>query len=148
RLTVGSGKMAEIRLRLAAGNEDLADSWERALAERRLEADEFYGSLIPSAATTEEAMVARQGFAGMLWGKQFYHYDVDRWLKGDPAQPRPPDARWQGRNSDWQHLDNRDIISMPDKWEFPWYAAWDLAFHCVALTRLDPEFAKHQLILL
>src|SRR5213076_1745644 len=85
---------------------------------------------------------------GMLWSKQFYNYSVQRWLEGDPAGPAPPPQRRSGRNSDWQHLDNRDVISMPDKWEYPWYAAWDLAFHCVALARLDPEFAKFQLLLL
>jgi hypothetical protein len=90
----------------------------------------------------------RQAFAGMLWSKQYYHYDVERWLEGDPGQPVPPANRRWSRNTGWRHLDNRDVISMPDKWEYPWYAAWDLAFHCVALAHLDPEFAKRQLILL
>jgi hypothetical protein len=93
-------------------------------------------------------MVLREALGGMLWSKQFYHYDVHRWLVGDPAEPKPPDSRLTGRNSDWQHLNNRDVISMPDKWEYPWYAAWDLAFHCVTLARVDPEFAKAQLVLL
>ncbi len=90
----------------------------------------------------------RQAFAGMIWCKQFYHYDVARWLDGDPGLPPPPDSRRQGRNSGWIHLNNHDVISMPDAWEYPWYAAWDLAFHCVALAHLDAEFAKSQLILL
>jgi len=92
--------------------------------------------------------VMRQAFSGMLWGKQYYHYDVDRWLDGDPAFPPPPPAHREGRNRDWRHLDNRDVISMPDKWEYPWYAAWDLGFHCVALAHVDPELAKSQLILI
>ena len=90
----------------------------------------------------------RQASAGMLWSKQFFHYNVERWLAGDPTQPPPPRARGAIRNGDWIHLDNRDVISMPDPWEYPWYAAWDLAFHCVALAHLDVEFAKRQLILL
>ena len=93
-------------------------------------------------------MVLRQALGGMLWSKQFYHYDVARWLDGDPGQPTPPPARLTGRNAAWRHLNNRDVISMPDKWEYPWYAAWDLAFHTVALARVDPTFAKEQLILL
>jgi mannosylglycerate hydrolase MGH1-like protein len=92
--------------------------------------------------------VLRQALGGMLWSKQFYHYDVRRWLDGDPAGPPPPESRRRGRNRDWGHLNNLDVISMPDKWEYPWYAAWDLAFHCVALAHVDPEFAKEQLILL
>ncbi|MCA1735546.1 MAG: hypothetical protein LC739_05375 [Actinobacteria bacterium] len=95
-----------------------------------------------------EASVMRQAFAGMLWSKQFYHYDVDRWLDGDPAGPRPPRARLGGRNYEWRHLNNSDVISMPDTWEYPWYAAWDLAFHTVALAHVDPDFAKGQLLLM
>ena len=90
----------------------------------------------------------RQAFGGMLWSKQFYNYDVERWLQGDPAQPAPPPSRLQGRNARWRHIYNRDVISMPDKWEYPWYAAWDLAFHCVTLAHVDPEFAKEQLRLM
>jgi hypothetical protein len=92
--------------------------------------------------------VLRQAFAGMLWSKQFFHYDVRRWLDGDPAYPPPPAGRANGRNHEWAHLNNRDVISMPDTWEYPWYASWDLAFHCVALAHVDPEFAKSQLVLL
>jgi hypothetical protein len=93
-------------------------------------------------------MVMRQAFAGMLWSKQLYNYDVTRWLDGDPAQPTPAQARKSGRNSRWRNFDAFDIMSMPDKWEYPWFAAWDLAFHSVALAHLDPAFAKYQLILL
>jgi glycogen debranching enzyme len=93
-------------------------------------------------------MVQRQAFAGLLWSKQFYHYDVDRWLKGDPAGPEPPKERLHGRNADWTHLYNADVISMPDKWEYPWYAAWDLAFHCLPIALVDPRFAKDQLVLM
>ena len=92
--------------------------------------------------------VQRQAFAGLLWSKQFYHYDVRTWLEGDPSFPPPPPRRAKGRNSKWKHLYNADVLSMPDKWEYPWYASWDTAFHCVALALVDPDFAKEQLILL
>ena len=116
---------------------------------RAREADAFYAELTPAGASDDEALVLRQALAGMLWSKQFYHYDVERWLDGDPRRTRRrPQARRSGRNHDWTHLNNRDVISMPDKWEYPWYAAWDLAFHCVALAHVDPEFAKAQLVLL
>ena len=148
RLTVAAGASSELRLRLAPSMRDLSAEFEQVMTQRRAEADEFYAGLTPASATHDEAMVMRQAFAGMLWGKQFYHYDVRTWLEGDPGQPAPPAARWQRRNSDWLHHDSLDVISVPDKWEYPWYAAWDLAFHCVALAHLDPEFAKSQLILL
>ena len=90
----------------------------------------------------------RQAFAGLLWSKQFYYYDVEMWLHGDPAGPPPPDSHKLGRNNEWRHLNTSDILSMPDTWEYPWYAAWDLAFHCIPLTLVDPDFAKKQLILL
>jgi Glycosyl hydrolase family 63 C-terminal domain len=112
------------------------------------EADEFYRFVIPGKLSSAGRLVMRQALAGMLWGKQFYHYDVKRWLSGDPTQPPPPPARQYGRNSEWTHLYNEDIISMPDKWEYPWYAAWDLAFHMIPLALVDPEFAKSQLVLL
>ncbi len=148
RFTVPPGQATEVRLRLSKGDVDLAGGWEATFAARHGEADEFYAALTPPGATDEVAMVLRQALAGMLWSKQLYHYDVDRWLVGDPAGPRPPESRKSGRNSQWRHLNNHDVISMPDKWEYPWYAAWDLAFHCVALAHVDPGFAKHQLILL
>ncbi len=118
------------------------------ISARVREADEFYAALTPPGATADEALVLRQALAGMLWSKQFYHYDVRRWLDGDPAGPVPPPSRRDGRNHEWTHLNNRDVISMPDKWEYPWYASWDLGFHCVALAHVDPEFAKSQLVLL
>jgi hypothetical protein len=117
-------------------------------AQRQAEADAFYAALQPSALNDDERMIQRQAFAGMLWSKQFYYYDVEEWLRGDPAQPPPPAGRQRGRNSTWVHLNTADIISMPDKWEYPWFAAWDLAFHCIPLAQLDPDFAKDQLILL
>ncbi len=95
----------------------------------------------------EEKSIARQAYASLLWSRQFYHYAVRDWLEGDPAQPKPPESRWQGRNNQWQHLFNRDVISMPDSWEYPWYAAWDLAFHMIPFARIDAEFAKDQIVL-
>jgi hypothetical protein len=117
-------------------------------AQRIAEADEFYDELTSPDLTTDGKTVQRQAFAGMLWSKQFYHYVVKEWLDGDPAMPKPPVSRLTGRNSKWQHLYNSDVISMPDKWEYPWYAAWDLAFHCLPLSIVDAEFAKEQLILM
>jgi hypothetical protein len=147
RLEVGPGESTEVRLRLAPKARKVGKSWSAALDTRAREADAFYASLAP-AATADEALVMRQAFAGMLWSKQFYNYDVDRWLRGDPGQPPPPAARLTGRNAGWRHLYNHDVVSMPDKWEYPWYAAWDLAFHCVTLAHVDPEFAKEQLRLI
>jgi hypothetical protein len=144
RLAVGPGETSEVRLRLSAEPGDLDEGWSGTFAARRAEADEFYAELAPSA-TEDEAAVMRQAFAGMLWSKQFYHYDVARWLDGDPGGPPPPAERHAGRNARWRHLRNHDVISMPDKWEYPWYAAWDLAFHCVTLAHVDPAFAKEQL---
>ena len=118
------------------------------MARRRQEADEFYAELTPVGASADEAMVMRQAFSGMLWSKQFFNYDVSRWLDGDPTQPVPPATRLTGRNSRWRHFESFDIMSMPDKWEYPWFAAWDLGFHCVALAHLDPGFAKYQLLLI
>lgn len=117
-------------------------------AARKQEADEFYGLIQKDISTQELKDIQRQAFAGMLWSKQFYYYDIGEWLKGDARQPPPPMQRRAGRNHDWPHLNNADIISMPDKWEYPWYAAWDLAFHAVPLALIDPEFAKNQLRLL
>ncbi len=152
RLVIAPGESAELRLRLRAGaapdEVDLGPGFRRVLTKRRAEADRYYAAIIPAGTSAEEAMVVRQAAAGLLWNKQFYHYDVDLWLKGDPAGPRPPERRKTGRNAAWRHLNNEDVLSMPDKWEYPWYAAWDLAFHCVALAHLDPEMAKHELSLL
>ena len=132
----------------ADGDEPLGAGFVAVVDRRRAEADEFYAELTPSAASADEALVMRQAFAGMLWCKQLYYYDVGRWLDGDPAQPAPPASRRSGRNSRWRSFDAFDIMSMPDKWEYPWFAAWDLSFHCVALAHVDPAFAKYQLILL
>ncbi|MEV0130277.1 glucosidase [Dactylosporangium sp. NPDC050688] len=149
-VTVQPGETAELSLRLApqADPKAFGPSFERVLRKRRTEADAFYAALTPAGTSAEDAMIMRQGFAGMIWGKQFYNYDVARWLNGDPAQPPPPPGRQQGRNARWRHLDASDIMSMPDPWEYPWFAAWDSAFHAVALAHLDPAFAKYQLVLL
>ncbi|MER7003210.1 glucosidase [Dactylosporangium sp. NPDC000555] len=150
RLTVPPGETVELSLRLApdAGPDAFGPAFEEVLTQRRDEADTFYAALTPPGTSAEDGMIMRQGFAGMIWGKQFYHYDVGRWLSGDPAQPPPPPGRRLGRNAGWRHLDASDIMSMPDPWEYPWFAAWDSAFHAVALAHLDPAFAKYQLILL
>src|SRR3954454_2382224 len=145
---VAAGGTRQIGLRLHADEATPQITPGAVLESRRSEADEFYAALTPAASTADEAKVLRQALSGMLWSKQFYHYDVPRWLDGDPAQPPPAKARLSGRNAGWRHLNNHDVISMPDKWEYPWYAAWDLAFHTVGLAHVDPEFAKQQLILL
>ncbi|MFN8061609.1 MAG: hypothetical protein U0Q12_20800 [Vicinamibacterales bacterium] len=118
------------------------------VADRRRDADEFFASLTPATLGEDARLVMRQSLAGLLWSKQFYHYDVRRWLDGDARQPAPPDERRAGRNREWEHLYNADVISMPDKWEYPWYAAWDLAFHTIPLALVDPDFAKDQLLLM
>ncbi len=130
------------------GTNDFGDGYEAIFALRQKEASEFYESRISKDLSEDARHVMRQAYAGMLWCKQFYHYDVYTWLEGDPAGPEPPPERLHGRNKDWTHLYNDDIISMPDKWEYPWYAAWDLAFHCIPLAMIDPDYAKDQLILL
>src|SRR5499427_5570187 len=150
RLTVQPQETATVRVRLRPTGRR-GNPWtdfDAIGAERREEADEFYADLTPAEASADEAIVLRQSLGGMLWSKQLYAYNVARWLDGDPTQPRPPDSRLGGRNSRWRSFDAFDIMSMPDKWEYPWFAAWDLAFHCVALARVDPAFAKYQLILL
>ncbi len=126
----------------------VSGEFENVFAARQAEADEFYQKRVPASLPEDARNVQRQAFAGMLWSKQFYHYDVRTWLKGDPVGPAPPAERRGARNHKWAHLYNADVISMPDKWEYPWYAAWDLAFHCVALALVDPDFAKDQLVLL
>ncbi len=157
QVTVPPGETIELRLRLRRANRDdgrgcaggaFGTGFDRVMAARRGEADEFYAELTPREASAEEAIIMRQAFAGLLWSKQLFYYNVKRWLDGDPAQPMPPPQRLAGRNSRWRNFDAFDIMSMPDKWEYPWYAAWDLAFHCVALAHVDPAFAKYQLILL
>jgi hypothetical protein len=149
---VPAGAEVVVRLRLVAEAEsagkDLGKGFDQVFARRIREADEFYAALPhQTQMTEEERQVARQAYAGLLASKQFYHFVVQDWLAGDPDQPHPPVSRRQGRNHDWPHLFNRDIISMPDKWEYPWYAAWDLAFHMLPMALLDGEFAKQQLLL-
>jgi len=148
-LDLAPGETAVMRLRLSAEAEapgrPFGEGFAQVFAARRTEAEEFYAAVLPENVGTEERNVARQAFAGLLWSKQFYHFVVADWLEGDAKQPPPPAARRKGRNSDWPNLFNRDIISMPDKWEYPWFAAWDLAFHMIPFARIDPHFAKEQL---
>jgi hypothetical protein len=149
RLTLGAGEAATVRLRFTdaqSGNPFM--DFDQIIARRRGEADEFYAGVIPDDLSEDGQNVIRQAFGGLLWSKQFYHYVISDWLRGDPSQPAPPADRLKGRNHEWSHLYNADVISMPDKWEYPWYAAWDLAFHCVPLALVDSEFAKEQLILM
>jgi Glycosyl hydrolase family 63 C-terminal domain len=151
--TVNAGDAITIDLRLASVLDGhflkapFAD-FDSLLTQRRGEADEFYDVVLPAKLSADAKMVARQAFAGTLWSKQFYHYVVTDWLEGDPAQPSPPQERNAGRNREWTHLFTRDVISMPDKWEFPWFASWDLGFHCVTLAHIDPHFAKEQILLM
>ena len=147
-LVIKGKESTTIRLRLCPDKTDPFNDFDSIFNKIIFEADEFYESLQSDVSSEDEKMVQRQAFAGMLWSKQFYYYDVNQWLKGDPAQPPPASSRLTGRNNDWMHLNNADIISMPDKWEYPWYASWDLAFHCIALSLIDPVFAKGQLMLL
>ena len=151
RRTIGAGERVVIRLRLA----DLGDlarpfgpEFDATFAMREREADEFYLRVTPFPLPEDMRRVQRQAFAGMLWNKQYYHYLVNRWLEGDVAQPPPPPERRTGRNHEWTHLATGDVLSMPDKWEYPWFAAWDMAFHVIALAMIDPDFAKDQLLLL
>jgi len=149
RFDLGPGETKTIRLRLE--NDPSAapfEAFDTIRALRRSEADEFYDHIQNRALDSAERSVQRQAYAGMIWSKQMYYYDVRQWLDGDPSGPRPPESRRRGRNRDWEHLNNFDIISMPDAWEYPWFAAWDLAFHTVPLAHLDPEFAKRQLRLM
>ena len=151
RLTIGGGEHAVVRLRLTAEAEaspaPFGAAFDEVFAARTREADAFYAARLPEGIGTAERDVMRQAYAGLLWSKQFYHYVVRDWLEGDPAQPSPPAARRGGRNTGWPQLYNRDVISMPDTWEYPWYAAWDLAFHMIPFAHLDAAFAKEQLIL-
>jgi len=155
RLTLAPGASAAVRLRLtdvvpngAGSAKMLGREFDEIFVQRRQEADEFYDTVIPRHLSTDARNVMRQSFGGLLWSKQFYHYVVRDWLDGDPGQPPPPAERRNGRNREWGHLYNADVISMPDKWEYPWYAAWDLAFHCIPLALVDPDFAKEQIMLM
>jgi len=148
-ITVPAHGMMEVRVRLTnAHNAHPFDDFDQVFETRRTEANEFYAELQTELADDDAKLIQRQALAGMIWSKQFYYYDIPQWLNGDPAMPAPPSERRHGRNSQWKHLNNADIISMPDKWEYPWYAVWDLAFHCVPLAMVDPAFAKKQLLLM
>jgi hypothetical protein len=146
-LAPGASETVVLRLVPALPADPFAEA-DRVFAARRAEADAFYADLAAPGMSEDARLVQRQAYAGLLWSKQFYYYDVDRWLDGDPGTLPPPRERAAGRNSGWRHLNNADVLSMPDTWEYPWYAAWDLAFHCVALADVDPDFAKEQLVLL
>ncbi len=145
-LDVPPGGSRTLRLRLTQGLQ--GGDFDEVMQIRKAEADEYFGNLLPPGTTADEAAVARAAVAGLMWGKQFYHFDVNRWLDGDPASTSPPESRRNGRNAQWRHMSCFDVISMPDPWEYPWYAAWDLAFHCVAIAWVDPQFAKEQMLLL
>ena len=153
KLTVPAGGEVTVQLRLTRTADKAAgETFGKALAsvfrDRKLEADEFYAMVTPNSLSKDQADIMRQAFAGLLWSKQFYHFVVKQWLDGDDTASPPPAARNHGRNSAWKHLYNADVISMPDKWEYPWYAAWDLAFHCAAFAHIDAGFAKDQLLLM
>src|SRR5215467_158728 len=152
RHVIPAGGSVTVKLRLTnqlcpASKDPLGNEFDKIFSDRIREADEFYAGIAPASLSSDGRNALRQAFAGLLWSKQFYHYVQKDWLAGDPAQPAPPASRNYGRNSDWPHVYNADVISMPDKWEYPWYAAWDLAFHCVPLALVDPDFAKEQLVL-
>lgn len=150
-LDVPAGGEVRLRLRLSeiksAPKTPFGKEFDQTFDARIRETDEFYAEKIPKGMTPDAVKVYRQACAGLLWGKQFFHYIVDDWLEGDPAMPKPPAERYRGRNSEWPMLYNRDVISMPDKWEYPWYAAWDTAFHMIPYASIDPQFAKDQLVL-
>jgi hypothetical protein len=149
QLALGPGNAGETPRTTGVTPAPLAETaFDHLFRDRMREADEFYAERLPKGLTADETRVARQAYAGLLWSKQFYHYIVRDWLEGDPLQPPPPASRATGRNADWPHLYNRDVISMPDKWEYPWYAAWDLAFHMIPFAQVDPDYAKDQLVLL
>ncbi len=160
---VGTKVAAHYKLEIAAGGEvvlrfrlsnqslttqnNLGQEFDDVFVARIREADEFHAAHVPATLSVTEQNIVRQAYAGILWSKQFYHYIVNDWLDGDPQQPPPPEGRENGRNAEWRHLYSRDIISMPDNWEYPWFAAWDLAFHMITFARIDPQFAKDQLVL-
>jgi Glycosyl hydrolase family 63 C-terminal domain len=137
-----------LRLSKAALQNPFDENFDIVFKERKNEADDFYKNLMPENISEDLAIIHRQAFAGLLWSKQFYQYDVERWLQGDSHNINPPPQRYYGRNANWAHLKIADVLAMPDKWEYPWFAAWDLCFHCIPLAMVDPEFAKNQLILL
>jgi hypothetical protein len=149
KLTLAQGATVVTRLRLSDKKLEHPFEDHDAVFEARIaEADEFYAASSPPSLTAEQRAVYRQAMAGLIWSKQYYHLDIDRWLRGDPAFPAPPEGRKRGRNRGWLHLYNSEVLSVPDKWEYPWYAAWDLAFHMIPFSLVDPDFAKQQLTLL
>lgn len=150
QLEISAGKCSVLKLYLSneVKKEPFGEEFDKIFSKRKLEADEFYQNFYPNVASQDIKNVQRQAFAGLLWNKQYYNYEIETWLKGDELQPPPPPERSKVRNFDWPYLFNRDVILMPDKWEYPWYAAWDLAFHCIAMAPIDPDFAKKQLLLL
>jgi len=147
-INVPAKQSVTLRLRLSKDATNGFDDFDELFDQRKKEADEFYADLADGGADVDKKLIQRQALAGMLWNKQFYYYDINHWLHGDPAQPAPPRERLNARNSKWTHFNTRDIISMPDKWEYPWFAAWDLAFHCIPLAKIDMTLAKNQLNLL
>ncbi|MFP4581467.1 MAG: MGH1-like glycoside hydrolase domain-containing protein [Candidatus Sumerlaeia bacterium] len=151
KFDIPAGKSVTLKLRLFSKDDDpglvRSPKFDNIFEERVKEADAFYEDVLPTNLEPQEKDLSRQALAGLLWTKQFYHYVIKDWLEGDPKEPPPPQSRKSGRNSDWPQLFNRDVISMPDKWEYPWYASWDLAFHMIPLCRVDPYFTKDQLVL-
>lgn len=150
QLQLAAGATESIYLRLSASQYDapFTPGFEKIFAKRKQEADEFYDAILPADLNSGQKLIQRQALAGILWSKQFYYYDVERWVSESDGITKADAIRKKGRNKDWLHLKNQDIILMPDKWEYPWYAAWDLAFHCIAMAAVDPIFAKHQLLLI
>jgi hypothetical protein len=147
-LSPGETRTLKLRLRTTTSDADFGADFDAVMVNRSREADEFFAGLQPKNCSDAGARVLRQAIAGLMWSKQFYHYDVARWFSGDPAGPPPPANRDEIRNGGWRHLNNHDVVLMPDTWEYPWYASWDLAFHCVVCAHVDPGFAKRQLLLL
>jgi hypothetical protein len=151
RMNIEPADTAKFRLRISRKKDlqkPLGREYDIAFINSKKEADDFYKTILPVNLSPELTLIAKQAYAGMFWNKQFYYYDVRKWLQGDKGQPSPPKERLTGRNSSWKHLNNRDVISVPDKWEFPWYASWDLAFHMIVFAYVDPEFAKQQQLLI
>ena len=147
--TIAAGESFAVRVRFSNIAHDTPFSdFDAVFEQRTREADQFYAAIQPAGLTEDERRIHRQALAGVLWTKQFYHYSVELWLEGDPSQPPPPKARHHGRNADWKHIYCLDVLSMPDKWEYPWFAAWDLAFHTIPIAMVDPEWAKRQLVLM
>ncbi|QEC74476.1 MGH1-like glycoside hydrolase domain-containing protein [Mucilaginibacter ginsenosidivorax] len=147
-INVAARQSVTIRLRLSPDANCGFEDFDNIFNVRITEADQFYADIYSNKDDADKCLIQRQAFAGMLWNKQFYYSDIRQWLNGDPSQPEPPASRENARNSKWKHLNTKDVISMPDKWEYPWFAAWDLAFHCLPLATIDMAFAKNQLILL